>query len=112
MKLGALRHLITIQHQVTQKDAVTGEIQEVVWEKLAQVYASIEPLSARDLIAAKANQSEVSGRIVIRYRPGVLPTMRILYRDTIYDIQGQPLSDKVSGLDYLTLLVSAGVNDG
>ena len=112
MKLGELRHLITIQHLVAQQDPVTGEMSDGVWTDFAKVYASIEALSARDLIAAQANHSEVSARIVIRYRAGVLPTMRIVHRDTIYDIQGPPLPDKVSGLEYLTLLVAAGVNDG
>ncbi|MNP72618.1 Phage head-tail joining protein [compost metagenome] len=50
--------------------------------------------------------------MVIRYRPDVLPTMRILHRGDVYDIQGQPMPDPVSGLEYLTILVAKGVNDG
>lgn len=112
MQAGKLRHRITLQRLATQQDPVTGEMQEGVWVEVAKLWASIEALSARDLIAAKAGQSEVSARIVIRYRTGILPTMRILHRDVIYNIQGLPLPDKVSGLEYLTLLVAAGVNDG
>ncbi|VVN83860.1 hypothetical protein PS704_01312 [Pseudomonas fluorescens] len=80
-----------------------------MWEN---VPASVEPLSARDLIAAQAGQSEASGRVVIRYRAGVLPTMRIIHRGDVYTIQGQPMPDPVSGLEYLTILVAKGVNDG
>lgn len=112
MRSGKLRHRVDFQAPGQGQDPVTGEMVEgwvSVWEK---VPASIEALSARDLIAAQAGQSEVSARIVIRYRTGVLPPMRILHRDMIYNIQGQPLPDKVSGLEYLTLLVAAGVNDG
>jgi head-tail adaptor len=50
--------------------------------------------------------------MVIRYRAGVLPTMRILHRGDVYNIQGQPMPDPVSGLEYLTILVSKGVDDG
>ncbi|MNP72397.1 Phage head-tail joining protein [compost metagenome] len=50
--------------------------------------------------------------MVIRYRPGVLPTMRILYRGEVYSIVGPPLADAKSGLDYLTILVEKGVKDG
>lgn len=111
MRAGDLRHRITIQHQVDQQDPNTGEVTKT-WAEFAPAWAAIEPLSARDFIAAKANQSEISGRITIRYRQGVLPTMRILHRGQIYTIIGQPLPDKKSGLEYLTLLVSTGVSDG
>ena len=50
--------------------------------------------------------------MVIRYRPGVLPTMRILYRGEVYSIEGPPLEDDKSGQEYLTILVSKGVKDG
>lgn len=112
MRAGRLRHRITIQALGREQDPETGEELEdwiTVWEK---VPASVEPLSARDLIAAQAGQSEATGRMVIRYRPGVLPTMRILYRGELYNIQGPPLADPVSGLEYLTILVAKGVNDG
>ena len=112
MRAGRLRHRITFQQPGLVQDAATGEMVPgwaPVWE---QVPASVEPLSSRDLIAAQAGQSEASGRMVIRYRPGVLPTMRILHRGDVYNIQGQPMPDPVSGLEYLTILVAKGVNDG
>lgn len=112
MQAGRLRQRITFQAPGMMQNPVTGEEIEgwtTVWEK---VPASVEPLSARDLIAAQAGQSEATGRMVIRYRAGVLPTMRILYRGEIYSIQGPALPDSDSGLEYLTILVAKGVNDG
>ena len=112
MRAGALRHRITFQKSGMVQDPETGEMLlgwETIWEK---VPASVEPLSARDLIAAQAGQSEASGRMVIRYRAGVLPTMRILHRGDVYNIQGPPMPDPVSGLEYLTILVAKGLNDG
>ncbi|CAI8940616.1 phage head closure protein [Pseudomonas sp. IT-P294] len=112
MRAGALRHRVTFQALGITQDPGTGEEIEgwtTVWDK---VPASVEPLSARDLIAAQAGQSEASGRMVIRYRPGVLPTMRILHRGDVYNIQGPPMPDPVSGLEYLTILVAKGLNDG
>ena len=107
-----MRHRVTFQALGLTQDPGTGEEIEgwtTVWEK---VPASVEPLSARDLIAAQAGQSEASGRMVIRYRPGVLPTMRILHRGDVYNIQGPPMPDPDSGLEYLTILVAKGLNDG
>lgn len=112
MQAGRLRQRITFQALGLTQDPGTGEEidgWETVWDK---VPASVEPLSARDLIAAQAGQSEASGRMVIRYRPGVLPTMRIVHRGDVYNIQGQPMPDPVSGLEYLTILVAKGINDG
>ncbi|WP_285435559.1 phage head closure protein [Pseudomonas sp. fls2-241-R2A-110] len=112
MRAGKLRQRITFQLPGLVQDPATGEMLQgwiSVWEKIP---ASVEPLSARDLIAAQAGQSEASGRMVIRYRAGVLPTMRILHRGDVYNIKGPPLPDSYSGLEYLTILVSKGLNDG
>lgn len=112
MRAGDLRHQIEIQHRVTPRDPVTLEFGEPEWQLFAKVWAGVSPLSARDLIAAQAAQSEATARMVIRYRPGVLATMRIVYRGEVYSIEGPPLEDDKSGRDYLTILVSKGVKDG
>lgn len=112
MAAGRLRHKIEIQQHVIAQDPSTGAELPSIWVAFASVRAAVEPLSARDLIAAQAGQSEATGRMVIRYRVGVLPTMRIIFRGEIYSIQGPPLADPVSGLEYLTILVAKGVSDG
>lgn len=108
---GALRHKVTIQRQELAQNPVTGAMVATwvtVWER---VPAAIEPLSAREFIAAQAVQSEVSMRITIRYRDGVKASMRILHNGRIFNIQGV-LADLDSGRSYLTLPCSEGVNDG
>lgn len=110
MRAGKLRHKVTIQAPGLTQDPVSGEM-VAGWSDFASVWASVEPLSARDFIAAQANQSEITARIVIRYREGILPTMRILHRGKVYGIQGV-LPDADSGLEYLTIPVSEGVKDG
>tara|TARA_Y100000815_G_scaffold274502_1_gene308828 strand:- start:14816 stop:15148 length:333 start_codon:yes stop_codon:yes gene_type:complete len=110
MRAGKLRHKVTIQAPGLTQDPVSGEMLPG-WTDFASVWASIEPLSARDFIAAQANQSEITARIVIRYREGILPTMRIIHRGKVYGIQGV-LADADSGLEYLTIPVSEGVKDG
>ncbi|WP_028698202.1 MULTISPECIES: phage head closure protein [Pseudomonas putida group] len=113
MQAGKLRHRIDIEEFTQVRDPDTGEFAEPAWvAKWPKCPARVEPLSARDLVAAKAAQSEATARMVIRYRPGVLPTMRIIYRGQVYSIEGPPLEDPNSGLEYLTLLVSKGVKDG
>ncbi|WP_440060574.1 phage head closure protein [Pseudomonas syringae] len=111
MRAGDLRHRVTLQKQVTAQDQQTGAMLPATWVDFATVWASVEALSARDLIAAQGVQSEVVARIVIRYRPGVDATMRALHRGRIYNIHGA-LPDAKSGLEYLTLPVSEGLNNG
>lgn len=110
MRAGTLRHKVTIQKPVSTQNPNTGA-QTITWQEVAQVWASVEPLSVREFIAAKAGQSEVGARIVMRYRSGIDATMRILYRGQIYNIEGV-LPDPKSGREYITLPVSMGVNDG
>lgn len=110
---GTLRHRIAIQEQLEDQDSDTGEI-TVVWQTvsgMSAVPAEIVPLSAKEFIAAQATQSEIVARIVIRYRPGVTAKMRVVHGSKIYNIQGV-LADAKSGLEYLNLPVSEGVNDG
>lgn len=112
MRAGKLRHRIDFQQAVLVQDTETGEMIPGWSTVRDKVPASFEPLSARDVFAAKAAQSEATVRFVIRYWSGLLPTMRIIHRGAIYSISGQPLPDQKSGLDYLTILASTGVSDG
>jgi len=111
MRAGDLRHRIQFQRLVVGVDPETQEPLPETWVDVASVWAAIEPLSGREFIAAKAVQSEVVGRIIIRKRSDIKAAMRGLYRGQVYNIQGV-LPDPKSGLDYLTLPYSEGVNDG
>lgn len=114
MRNGPLRHRISLQQRAQIQDLESGEMINgwLDWPKPgAKHWARIEPLSARELIAAQAARSQITGRIVMRHREGVLPTMRAVYRGKVYSIHGV-LPDTKSGLEYLTLPVSEGVRDG
>ena len=111
LEAGKLRQRITIQQQAISQDSQTGE-QVTTWVDFrTSIPASIEPLSAREFIQASAVQSRITARIVIRYLSGITASMRILHGSDVYNIEGV-LTDKVSGREYLTLPVSAGVNEG
>lgn len=81
------------------------------WTTAFECWGKVEPLSAREFVASQAGQSQVSARVTVRFRTDITATMRIRHRGTIYNIAGV-LPDKDSGLEYLTLPVSAGVNEG
>ena len=101
MQAGRLRHRITLQRKEQTQNPQTGAM-TTTWATDATVWAAVEPLSAREFVAAQAVQSNVSVRITVRYRPGITAAMRILHDGKVYGITGV-LADKDSGREYLTL---------
>jgi SPP1 family predicted phage head-tail adaptor len=104
---GKLRHKVQLQAQTVTQNPETGEM-ETVWATIAEPWAEIVPMSGREFLAASAEQSEVRGRIVIRYREDVDATMRVLYRGKYYAIHAV-LPDADSGKEHITLMTGEGV---
>ena len=111
MRAGRLRHRITIQRPSFAQDPITGEMVKTWVDAWTRVPSDVDPVSVNQFVADGAPQNKVTARVLIRYRAGVDGTMRILHRGKVYDIEGV-LPDTVSGLEYLTLPCSEGVNDG
>lgn len=110
MSSSKLRHYITIQAPTYEQNEQNGAMEITGWTTFAQVWAAIEPLSGRDLIAAQAQQSKITGRITIRWREGLSPEQRISYKGQIYSIEAI-LPDPDSGREWVTLPVSAGTRE-
>lgn len=115
---GRLRHQVSLQRSDYLRDTDGEVIQDPntgettsEWTEIALLWAAIEPSSAREFIASQAVQSEITGKIVIRYRADILPTDRFVHNGKVYQIFGI-LPDKDSGLEYLTCPVGTGVSDG
>jgi SPP1 family predicted phage head-tail adaptor len=85
MKAGKLRQQITIE-RASQTQNEYGEIVEG-WETVGTFPASVEPINGREYFAAQAVQSEVTTRIRMRYKPGILVTDRVTHGGTVYNIQ-------------------------
>ncbi len=104
---GKLRHWVQLQAPGTTQDPDSGEMVEH-WQTFAQVWADVVPASAREFMAANAEQSEVRGRMTIRYRDDVDATMRVIHRGKWYAILGV-MEDAKSGREHLTLMTAEGV---
>lgn len=82
---------ITIQAQGPGQDA-TGQPLPSSWRNLfgagdGKVWAGIRDVSGREFAAAGATQNQVVSTISIRYQPGILPKMRVLHGNAIYNIE-------------------------
>lgn len=110
MRIGKLRHRVTIQKPARVQDPDTGSITEG-WADVATVWAGKRPVSAKEFMSAQAMQSEIVGEFRIRYRDDIDATMRIVYRGKKFNIEGA-IPDHLSGVEWLTLPYSEGVSDG
>ena len=110
IRAGKLRHRPMLQRFEVAVNPETGD-REQRWVDVHKVWASIEPLSAREFIAAAASQSKVTARIVTRRNASITHNMRFVYKGKIYNIEGV-LPDADSGEEYQTHPVSEGVDDG
>jgi SPP1 family predicted phage head-tail adaptor len=84
VKIGRLRHRIIIE-QATETQDADGSVIET-WSIYATAWASIEPLSGREYIAAQSTQADVTHRIRLRYLSGVTPKMHVNYSSRIFNI--------------------------
>ncbi|TKS58779.1 MAG: head-tail adaptor protein [Nitrospira sp.] len=77
MRAGTLRHLCMVQSLQVTRDTAGAEVQ--TWQDIAAVSVAIEPLAGREFFAAQQVNAELSHRVRMRYRPGLIPTMRLQY---------------------------------
>jgi len=83
MRSGPLRHFITFQSEVAERDAIGGKV--ITWFDEVTLPASAEPLQGREYFYAEQVQSEVEIRFRIHYFPGIKPEWRILFEGKPYD---------------------------
>jgi len=88
MRTGKMRHLVTLQNLVvgSPQQLPTGEPDEAWTAFATDIWADIQPLRGRELIAAQAVASEVTGTIRIRHVAALTAKSRVLFGTRIYDI--------------------------
>lgn len=104
-----LCHRVTIQHFIAGGRDEDGYPIEGSWQEYKQLWAKVTPLSAKDLISAQADQSEVVARMKIRYREDINTTMQVIWKGRIFSIQSQALDDNETGNIYFTFLLGQGL---
>lgn len=103
MQAGRLRHRIKIYDQM-QSRSKTGAV-AIKWEHILTIWGHFVPLSAKDVLTAKASGSQTVARLTIRYRGDIHNGQRVEHTGKVYEIDGEPLADNKSGLEYLTLML-------
>lgn len=89
MRAGPLRHTIKLQSPTGSRDAL-GE-RTTTWSDVDTVRASIDPITARELVAAAQSHMEVTHKIVIRYGSEISAidnSWRVLFGSRPFIIKG------------------------
>ena len=84
MEIGKLRHRIIIQTITEGRDSSGGPIETIV--DLYTVWASVSPLTGRELTNAQLINSEVTHQIAMRYRAGINAKCRALFGTRIFQL--------------------------
>jgi len=77
MNAGELRQRLELQAPINSTNDMLEVIQTFATQ--ATVWGAVEPLSGNLLFTAQQADSEVQGRVRIRYRSDIQPTWRIKY---------------------------------
>ena len=79
------RHRITFQEAQKTPDGSKGFTVE--WTFVAEVWASVEPVSGRERFFSQQIKAEVTHKVKIRYKSGITEAMRILHRERVFLIE-------------------------
>ena len=97
MQAGRLNRRCTLQQPGTTTDELGQPIPG--WTDVATVWASVVDVSGREYVAAGGLQNSAQTKITIRYRSGIVPSMRVVHGSDAYNVEA------VLGQDGLGLLL-------
>ncbi len=87
MNTGDMRHRVQIQRRLESRNEI-GEV-EVNFQTIATRWCAIEPLTAKELLAAQQVQADVSHKIKMRYYAGLTPKDRLVKGSRVFNIDGR-----------------------
>ena len=107
----SLTERIRIEARATADNSLGEEVG--AWEPIhvGSLWAKAEPIRSRELVAADQIQSAGDTRFTIRFRDGVLPSMRVVWRGKPYDIIGEPI-DIEARRQWLEMTCTTGLRSG
>jgi SPP1 family predicted phage head-tail adaptor len=105
MKAGRLRHRITFQRDDGNPDGIGGNAPN--WVDFLTVWASVEPLSSRELVQGAMIRPDTTHTVRIRYRTGLHAAMRFTWQGRIFNLTGPPLNTEEIGRELVMLAKEA-----
>jgi SPP1 family predicted phage head-tail adaptor len=82
--IGRLRHRIALERAVRSDDGGGGANES--WVKVADVWAEIRPTGGGEIVESDALTGRISHEIIMRFRTGVSPAMRLISNTRLFEI--------------------------
>lgn len=89
IKAGKYNKVITLQQRNSAREKANkygSENLNTIWENVATVHASVEPIQGREYFSGPFQMGENIIRIRIRYLPNINRRMRVKYGSRLLDI--------------------------
>ncbi len=80
-----LRRRVRIETPVEVSDGMGGTVRN--WQLLAEAWAEISPLRGREALAQFQLESQISHRIVLRWRANLDASMRVVHGGRVFNIR-------------------------
>ena len=109
MDPGLLNRRVMLQIKQSTRDPMGGQV--VIWVDRFPVWASDEPLSGRELMAAQQKHAEMTARFRLRYREEITQEWRVVFDGHAYDIL-EVIDVNLDSHRYLDLLCQTGLRGG
>lgn len=84
IRAGELRERVTVQQSSETRNPLGEAIP--TWSTFAEVWASVNGVTSRELLLAGQQQTEISHRVKMRYLPGLTQQMRLAWRGRTLEI--------------------------
>lgn len=110
---GQLNQRVQLQARSAGENAMRE--QTGAWANIgSELFAKAEPLGGKEVVAGGAQQQVADYRFVIRYRDGVSPSMRLVWKRTAGDLPFDIISAEPvdGGIEWLEILAVHGARDG
>lgn len=102
---GAMRFRVVIEAPEETRNSLGEVVKE--WNAVATVWASIQNLTGREVVANSRQEFVLTHRVVIRFLAGILPSYRLVWGDRRLEISSVLTVDRtVANPKYLELLCS------
>jgi len=85
MRAGRLRHQMWLKELTLNSDGKGANSKS--WGTVEVFWGSYEPLRGREWIASGLENSEVTGKIVRRYKSGITPAMIVTFDSRTFEIK-------------------------
>ena len=85
MRAGRYRHRVVIQEKVVERNDYGEEV--ITWSPVATVWADVQPIRGREYLETRQEQADVTHRVFLRWRSGMTPTMRLVFKNRVMEIE-------------------------